>query len=327
MVKTHARIQASDFQHSKAGIQGNLAKVKTIADHAKNLKDSGKNVAVDIVGFDLIDPEFLEQEKENDFLAGLVKREHEKVEQQFQKRHPDEFKQFGRINDLVVKHGDDALTPEEEQEIESLKASGILDVQQKYAMAMNSISGPHVVFSELNKYFEGVDDVHVVHGNWSLNYEHKLFKKGTYTDLASAMVTDGCGMNIIGANNTFETEGVFGPNSIQYDDNPSLEKSKAYKKFNLKKTEGKKAHIVQLHGPPNKAGMRAHATKTPGVGIDKLIDEHRPQLVECGHVHVAEMHTDEQGITYARSNDKIFYEHHFDDEGNYVDTDVFEYAA
>jgi Icc-related predicted phosphoesterase len=290
---TLIRLQGSDFQLSK-NHKGNLDKLATIAEHSKMLSTGNEKVAgVDLVG-DLYDTHFILS------LKGQFMEQHPEVVEMLQKGEGEKLQSVPGFKELA-----EAVTREPQM------------MQQVYQAA--------------EKIVAGIDtDVYGVTGNNDAKFIKDIVKSVKFSDLEQKMIESGP-FRIIGANNTNypEEQAVASATerpdlAFQPDDGADLSSSSAYQNLNVRKT-GKKANILQLHGPPNGVGMRNnHDSKT--VGITKLIEEHKPGLVECGHFHSARIST-KNNTTYARSSPNYYFEHHFDDSGKYEKTEIFSYAS
>lgn len=294
------RLQASDFQDEDE-FRHNVTKLEAIAAHAKELVKSGKKLAgVDLVG------DFYEAHAVDSAFKSQIA--------QLAKQHPDAQKILQNHNGNLIESIDEIVRladfkPLKEQLSQRL-AKTVGGVYQQMNQIISSMSVP----------------VYGVMGNTDVQDIYQILKNVKFTDVEDGLVEDGP-FRIAGANNTGELPFIiaylFPQAGVQFDDHPYVEQSPAYQRLNVSKV-GKKANIMQLHGPPNGVGMRdGHDIET--AGIQKLIEEHQPKLVECGHFHTAEIAT-VNGVTYARSSPDHYFEHYFDDSGNYVKTKIFRYA-
>jgi Icc-related predicted phosphoesterase len=305
---TLIRLQASDFQ-DEAEFQHNITKLEAIAIHANDIVKSGKKLA----GVDLVGDFYEAHAVDNAFKSQIA---------QLAQQHPDAQKIFQRhkgdllasIDEIVQLHDFEPL----KKRLFQMLAQTVQDVYQNMDQIIAGINAP----------------VYGVMGNTDVQDVYQILKSVKFTDIEDGVVENGP-FRIAGANNTYELPFIiahlFPAAGVHYDDHPDTGQSPAYQRLNAVKV-GKKANIMQLHGPPNIEALRKIQTKkgeeyvpTEGAGISKLIEEHKPQLVECGHIHTAKLIT-VNGIRYARSSPNVYFEHHFDDNGNYLGTEVFEYA-
>lgn len=319
------RIQASDFQD--AGLKGNLSKLEAIAKFSASSNPS----AVDIVG-DVFDAHLL-----NELVGASFGKQTSKLlesKPELTKRL-EAHKSF--YTSLYQKYGGNPdpnkITPEETKKLENfeaeIKGSGLLDAQQE---DMRAVSEPIIrYYQECAQRISGIKaPVYYVRGNNDTSFMQEIVK-GIYPELEARLIEDGA-FRIIGLNNTnYPSEDIFSQiNMGQMHVPPDW--LKAYDTYNLKKT-GKKANILMMHGPPN--GFREGHDEKQAEGITKLIEEHTPDngllLVECGHFHKAKLEAvksgkGNNGYVIARSSPNIFFEHRFDDEGNYLSSEIYKYS-
>jgi Icc-related predicted phosphoesterase len=315
------RIQASDFQD--AGVKGNLSKLETIA----LFSATSKPRAVDIVG-DVFDAHILQE-----VIAASPKTNVSAL----QKIKPELGKTLGEyraLNEMLSKkYGENLnsnrLTSEELQAAkgleEEIQKSGLLEAQ-----AQDFVEAIAGYYQGCAKILGGIKvPLYFVRGNNDTCFMQDIVK-GTYPELVGRLVEDGP-FRIIGMNNTnYPQEDILTQRRMGTMHVPP-DWQDAYSKYSINKT-GKKANVIMMHDPPN--GFREGHDERDGEGITKLISEHIPDngfvLVECGHYHKAKLETvkskdGKRGYVIARSSPNIFFEHSFDDNGNYVSTHIYQY--
>jgi len=289
------RIQASDLQDD--GLEGNLNKFRTVANHTNSLVKKGKNVpGVDLAG-DLFDMHLIYS-----YLA--------KVEKAFFEDNPEALE--------IIQKGE--LTQEDWKKLSSFPG-----FDEVIGAKVPGLIGK--IYQTQEEILSGIQtDVYGVTGNNDARFIKDVVNSVKFTDLEGRLVENGP-FTILGANNTNYPEeeafpGALAQFAFPSDDDADLEKSVAYQKYNIGKTK-KKANIFLLHGPPNSVEMRGKHDNS-AKGISKLIEEHKPDLVECGHFHSARIVT-KDGVTYARTSPNIYFEHHFNDGGRYQFTEIYRY--
>jgi Icc-related predicted phosphoesterase len=170
---------------------------------------------------------------------------------------------------------------------------------------------------------------YIIPGNNDTMPITEIIKGAKYPSLEKKIQDDKQFGPIIGISNTNYKDERFFPEELSApQDGPT-----AYDTYSVKKTGGKKAKIIMLHGPPN--GFREGKDTPEADGVTKLINEHKQpgqfMLVECGHFHKAELTAVKDkdgkgGYVVARSSPNIFYQHQFDDGGNYKSTKIYGFS-
>jgi Icc-related predicted phosphoesterase len=311
------RVQASDFQ--EAGVKGNLSKLEIIAKSAGESKPAGVDLVGDIFDYHSMDDIQKQLNKgetasrlESDPNIKALLEENRKVGEALSKKYGESFKD--RIKNKQLEPGELQMIQRISQGIQS---SGLMQAQmedymgavqtyyQLCAKAIGSISSP----------------VYAIRGNNDWNFMQDIIKSAKYPELERKLIEDGP-FKIIGMNNTNlpgEVIQEYGQMGVPSDS------KQAYETYNLQKTGGKKANIIMMHDPPTMPGAE---------DVLKLVEEHAPSngylLVEFGHLDKTarlEVKTTKDGrkMVFARSSMNIFFEHSFDDKGNYLYSDMYKY--
>lgn len=314
------RIQASDFQ--AGDMKSNFSRLETLARFASTTAPN----MVDIVG-DVFDTHILEEiisTSPNTNTKSLLNSKPE-INGILQKRNA----VYGALAKKYGKKLDPKnLAPEEIESIQGAEAelanSGLAEAQAKDLM--DSIAR---YYGECARILGAIKSpCYYIRGNNDTSFMQNIIK-GIYPELEGRLVEDGP-FRIIGINNTnYPQEDVLAHYLGSAHVPPDWKG--AYEKYSVSKT-GKKANIIMMHGPPN--GFRDGHDEKDGEGITRLIKEHTPDqgflLVECGHFHKAMLQAvkskdGKSGYVIARSSPNIFFEHEFDDNGNYVSSEIYRY--
>ena len=315
------RIQASDFQAEKTKKE-NLSRLEAIAQFSAQ----GKPSAVDIVG-DVFDTHILQEISASSPQKNIKALLEAKPE--LKKTITEYITLIGNLQQTYGKDIDEKSSPEEKsvrQKLEeNIARSGYNDAQ-----AQDFIESVRSYYSECAKALAPIKaPIYFIRGNNDTNTMQDILK-GRYPELEGKLIEDGK-FRIIGLNNTnYPLEDILTNMGMGAAHVPP-DFSTAYSKYSAKKT-GKKANVIMMHGPPN--GFRDGQDGKAGEDITKLLDEHTPDkgflLVECGHFHKAKLEAvkskdGKKGYIIARSSPNIFFEHSFDDNGNYLSTHIYKH--
>lgn len=317
------RVQASDFQDGKS-ITENLGKLEKLAKFTNFLIEEKHVVAgVDLLG-DFMDAHNLKQfilEMSQTIwfeymLKNYGKEEHYPEVDEYIKRR---IKNPMDLLRMSLRE----LNDEERQEFNSLKERYPDIINARFPSLEDTIRSYYA--QENNILGKIKTSLFGVRGNNDTNFIQDVMTKVKFTDLEDSVTsnkTEDYEFTIIGANNTNDKKEIipiYQKLNLNFptDDAMDITKSTAYQKFNIKRTKIP-ADIIQLHGPPNDVGMRTDRmgkkSTMMSVGVAKLIKEHRPKVVQCGHYHTARIWTDENGVTYVRSSPDVYFVLCFDEK-------------
>lgn len=317
----HYRVQASDVQDS--GLEGNLNKYIALTKVSQLLSKNDK-CSLDLVG-DFNDMHNT-QELVNSHIQIQIMDKAKKDSEFANNLH----EKFSYLESLKEKYKVNDISEMSKVEFDEEDKQKIISINSKLKDKMpkqDPIAAIDWYYSQINEVLDAVPknvSIYGVRGNNDHNYVQNILTSVKFSDLETKIISDD-GVNILGANNTnYAKEQAF-PKELAFatDDSNDLTKSEAYQKFNLKKTSGTKAKVIQLHGPPDGVNFRS-GYDSGSVGITKLIEEHKPQLVECGHFHKAKIKTI-NGVTYARTSPEHYFIHVFDESKSYKGSWVCKY--
>lgn len=306
---TLTRIQASDFQD--AGVKGNLSKLEIIAKYAQKT-----NARFDNVG-DTFDTHIIEDYLK---LGGGKNTEQLLKSNPAAKAKKEEMEKFSAELDKKYASHPDQIVEADLAKIQKMNQE-LMKMGYFQAQAKDLTPALRDFYKQVAKIISPLKGrTFIIRGNNDAAFMPEEVQGVTYPELGDKMVEDGP-FRIIGFNNIDQAAQPLMPYGAAFES----DSTNLYQKYNLKRT-GKRANIIMMHNPP--MGREGEE------GLQKLIAEHIPEtgvlLVEAGHTHSFELSfqknkTGNGGVVIAVSSPNYFFEHKFDDNGNYKSTDIYRY--